>query len=112
LTTTDGNRKHLARAFTAKKIQVKLATAPGSGKSREIILRLNNSTDTSLACTVSDTNTTCTTTADVTIADGDILNMKIVPTSTPAASIVYASLVGEIEGGAPASATHHQIWMF
>lgn len=89
--TTSTNETDLARASTAKRIYVSLSTAPGSGKSRSFTLRQNNA-DTAITCTISDTATNCNGASDVSISDNDLLNVKTVPTSTPAASDVTVSL--------------------
>lgn len=85
LSTTSTANSQYALASTAKRMYVYLLTAPGSGKSRSFTLRQNNA-DTSITCTISDTATSCSSATDVTISAADLLNIKTVPTGTPAAS--------------------------
>lgn len=102
ISTTSTNNSQLGRTSTAKRMYVYLPTAPGSGKSRSFTLRVNNA-DTSLTCTISDTSQECNYSADVSIADGDLLNIKTVPTSTPAATelpgISIAEYIAPTGGG-------------
>lgn len=73
-------------------LYVKLGTAPGAGKSRAFTLMVNGSPST-LTCTVSDANTTANdTTHSVTVAAGDRVTIKSVPTGTPAVTtFVYGT---------------------
>lgn len=76
------------RMFASRvtKFYVKLATAPGAGKSRAFTLR-SNSADTAVATTISGTATTNNnTTSMVSYADGDLISIATTPTGTPAAT--------------------------
>lgn len=80
---TEANKRYYSAAITAKKIYVYFTSSPGSGKSWQRALRVNGSTS-ALTCTVSDTNTTCNNTNDVSIANSDLVNLISVPSGTPA----------------------------
>lgn len=82
-------------AGTVRNLRITLRTAPGAGKSRTFTLR-KNAADQSVTVTISDANTTAVdTTNSFTYAAGDLLSVKSVPTSTPAASIVDWSIESE-----------------
>ncbi len=68
------------------------AGAGASGKSYTVTLR-KNQVDTAITCTVLETATTCQDTVNsITTAPGDILSVKVVPTSTPTARYISASV--------------------
>jgi len=70
-------------------LQVLLQAAPGSGKSRTIDLR-TNAASAGPTVTISDAATTGSDLGNsATIADGDLWNLRFVPTSTPAAAIAH-----------------------
>lgn len=87
---TEANRQMLVgKACTAKNLRVKLATAPGSGKSRTVTLRKNGA-DTLLTLSIADAATTGFNTSDeVSLAVDDVISIETTPTGTPAASLVY-----------------------
>lgn len=89
-TTSTGNTQ-LFIASTLKSLFVKLETAPGAGTSRTFTVRNNNS-DTALACTISDTATTCNDVEDVSISDYDQVNLSSALSGTPAATKMTASV--------------------
>jgi hypothetical protein len=81
-----------AAGMTAQNLSVRTTAAPGSGTSVTLTLRVDGA-DTSLACTVSGTGTTCSnTSASVTVAAGSPLAFKV--SSTDAAVPVMSVLVG------------------
>jgi hypothetical protein len=69
-----------------KNLQVSVQNAPGSSKIWTIIVRKNTS-DTSVSCTITNTSTGC---SDMTHAEtfstGDLFDIQISPTGTPANS--------------------------
>lgn len=86
--------------FTAKNLYVDQAAACGSGASRVWTLR-DDGADTALAATMSgDTDTTASdTSSEVSVAAGSLVNMKIVPTSSPAAVAATSGFVAYIDPG-------------
>ena len=105
--TTENIRYSLAQAMTVKNIYALLGTAPGtaaSGKQRDFTLRTNGTTNTAETVNLFETATTNSTTTNVTINNGDILSVKSVPTSTPAASTLTIGMTGYI---APTSTIDH-----
>lgn len=69
-----------------KNFQVKLGTAPGSGKSWVFTVR-KNGVDTALSVSIADTATTSAIdTSEVTFAAGDIIGITSTPTGTPTAT--------------------------
>lgn len=71
-------------------LYVQLATAPGVGKSHVLTMMVNG-VATSQACTISDNATTCNNTTDVTLAAGDTISIRQVPSGTPAATAIKFS---------------------
>ena len=90
---TEAQRQQLISAASElKKLYVLLSGAPGAGKSFTFTLR--DAGDTSLAVTISDTNTTGNNTSVSVIAlAADSVSLQVVPTSTPAAYAAYWGLV-------------------
>jgi hypothetical protein len=73
-------------ATTISQLQVVVGAAPGVGKSWTITLRKNGG-DQTLTCTISDNATSASDTSNsVSVAVGDTLTMKVVPSGTPTAS--------------------------
>lgn len=77
---------HLLGACTLKKIRVQLAVAPGSSKSRAFTVRRVATGDTSLAVTLSESETDDTYSTDVAVSQLWKMNLKHVPSGTPTAS--------------------------
>lgn len=76
-------------AGSVKKLYVELQNAPGSGNSRTFTVR-KNSVDMALACTISDTASTCSHLGDAfSVAAGDSISMGLTGTGAPAASKVW-----------------------
>ncbi len=78
------NSVRMPMACAVNDLRVVLATAPGSGKSWTITLRVNNA-NTSLSTVISDLNTSGTATGAVSVAAGDTVTWSLVPAGTPAA---------------------------
>jgi len=78
----------MSLAGTFDLLYAEVATAPGVGKSWAITMRTNGS-DSTITCTISDTNTKCN---DVTHSSstirGDQIVWKVVPSGTPTASTI------------------------
>ncbi len=74
-------------AGTLKNMSVILNLPPGSGNSRQFQLLLNGST-TALDLTLNDAQFKLTDTSSVTVAAGDRVSVKTIPTSSPVASLV------------------------
>lgn len=73
------------RAGTIKNLEVSIYTAPGAGNSWDFTLRKNGA-DQTLTCQIAGTDTTGEDkTHEVTVAEGDLVCWKLVPTSSPAA---------------------------
>lgn len=90
-----------ATDVTLKALYVDLETAPGAGNSYALTV-YQDSSPTALSCTVSGTDTTCSDTATIAVANDDLFSIEEVPTSTPTASnIRYGVLVSSATiGGA------------
>jgi hypothetical protein len=69
-------------AGTFSNFRITLTTAPGVGKSHTVTV-IKNGSDTAMIVTVSGTATSGTYSGSITVADGDYLTMKIVPSGTP-----------------------------
>ncbi len=66
-------------SLTAQDLSVRTSAAPGVGNS--VIVRLrDDGADTAVACTVSGTNTTCTSSSSATIAAGSKMSVKLTST--------------------------------
>lgn len=75
---------------TARKLVVNLTAAPGAGGSATITIRKNRA-NTSLTCTVSGTDTTCSDTVNsVTFSDGDLLSILYTEISAAPARVRLA----------------------
>jgi hypothetical protein len=88
---TEGERDQLGQAMTLKAIYAEMDVAPDNGPgvdSYQFTLRKNGA-DTALSCTISDTNTTCNASVDVTIAAGDLLALELTPSNAPAQSAAF-----------------------
>lgn len=83
-TTTSGQFDIVCpTGVTFTKIAVSTDAAPGTGKSWAVSIEVNGSSD--LTATISDTNTSATNTGSLAASAGDNLQMKFVPSGTPAA---------------------------
>jgi hypothetical protein len=69
-------------ACTLKTMRIWLSSAPGAGNSWKFTVQLNGS-PTAMEITVSGTDTTGVITTDVAVADGDLLNVSVLPASSP-----------------------------
>lgn len=97
LTATETNiTKQAAPAMTIRAIAVKLNLSHGAGSSVAYTLR-QNGTNQALTCTIADTATACTATADEAIANDDLLSTDVtVASGTPNARssrIGYAATI-------------------
>lgn len=75
-------------AVTATDINCLALSAPGtggSGKKFTMALRVAGASS-ALTCDISETATTCSATASVSIAAGDLINLASIPASTPTTS--------------------------
>lgn len=80
-------RMPVSIAGTISTLYVHLATAPGAGTSWAFTL-VKNGVDTALTCTVADAAVTCNDTSNsFSVAAGDDLSVKSVPTNTPASTV-------------------------
>lgn len=76
----------VAEGGTLSHLKVKVASAPTSGKSLAFTV-MKNAVATTLTCTIADTNTTAEDiTHSVTVAAGDRLALRCVPSGTPTVS--------------------------
>lgn len=105
--TTESDAYNVAPvAFTVRKMQARLSTAPGAGKSRAFTSRKNGGSE-ALTCTVADAATTASDTSNsFSVAAGDLLTRMQVPTGTPTA--VSSATVGTVAYIAPAAAAGPQ----
>jgi hypothetical protein len=85
-TTTLADAQTISNDMTIKKIEARLITAPGSGKSRNYYFMVNGAT-TTLSCSIADTNTSCSSVGAVVVNKGDLLNFVSEPVGTPAANV-------------------------
>lgn len=95
---TEASFYQLNQVFTARDLRVKAISAPGAGKSFTITLRTTDGGDSLLACAVSDTNTTCSDTADdISITDADNrLSLSFAPSGTPTTNDYYYGMTSFI----------------
>lgn len=85
-TTTEADEDQLGQTMTVKKVYYNApVSTPGAGKSYLFTLRRNDTTDTAIALTVSDSELADNFAADVTISNDDLLDTSIVPSGTPTA---------------------------
>lgn len=91
-------------AIRLSQFRLYLATAPGSGKSRTLDLR-NNATSPGPTITISDTATTGSDLVNTaTISDGDLFDLRSVPTSSPVSTLAAWSYIANVPA-APVTAT-------
>jgi hypothetical protein len=93
-TTTQSSDQHFfeqryTKDLTIKKMYVGLSVAPGSGGSgkKRTFTLMKNGVATALTVDVLETATDANVVADVTIAEGDLLELEMIPTSSPAAAL-------------------------
>jgi hypothetical protein len=93
------HRSMVAVAGTVSSMYLSVLVAPGTGKTWTVTLQKNN-TDTAMVCAITGTATTATYTAtSISVAVGDVLNFKIVPSGTPSSCIMMnVSTVFETAG--------------
>lgn len=83
---TESNRYNLGgvSGITVSGLRVQLVNAPGAGNSWTVTLRING-VDSAQTVTISDAATAATgPTTEVTINEGDLIDLAVVPTSGPA----------------------------
>jgi Fe-S cluster assembly iron-binding protein IscA len=90
--TKEASTTQVANNMTMTAISARITVAPGAGKSRIFALRQNSAT-TSLTCTIADTNTTCSGTSSVSIADGDLLGIAEIAVGGPTTASGSVGLV-------------------
>jgi len=82
-------------AGTIRRLRVRVTAAPGTGKSWELRL-MKNGSETDVVVTISDSETgNQDTTHEVTVAEGDLLSLRSVPSDTPAFADAYWSMEAE-----------------
>lgn len=93
-------------AFTLRKMQVRLTTAPSAGKNRAFTARKGGASQ-ALTCTVADAATTASDTSNsVSVAAGDLINTMQVPTGTPTAiNAASVSMVAFVDPGGAVAAS-------
>lgn len=94
--STESQRVSLAQSMTLKNIYVALDDAPGAGKSLEFVFNEVGVAETALKCTISDTNSTCNDTTDITLSDGGKYNLKANPSGTPSVGEWRLAMLGYI----------------
>lgn len=79
--------------LVARDLVVRVPTAPGAGNSIKFAFR-KALTDTALTCTISGAATSCQPPADTTVAltDGDLVNLRVDPSSNPPDMVASYSL--------------------
>ena len=82
---TESAHQSVSNTMKIKGMTVLLTTAPSSGRTRTFTLRQNGA-DTSLSCTISNTDTTCSAATDVVVEAGDLLATEATPSGTPTSS--------------------------
>lgn len=92
-TTTADNKKQVVSApGTLSNLLVELSAAPGNGNGYTLTL-MKNGTPTDLAVTISGTDTTGLDTDSVAVVAGDIIQLRCVPSGTPATPIARWSVL-------------------
>jgi hypothetical protein len=81
---------------TFRNLRVVFGTAPGSGKSWQLVVR-KNAVDTAMTVTISDLNTVGLSSGEFTVAAGDYLSLRWLATNTPAQPAFMKSSI-EFEG--------------
>ena len=90
--TSDANaRMIMPIACAASKLMVFLPTAPGGVASRAFAFVQNGNPSALLTCTISGTATSCSSAASVTLAVGDFISIRTVPSGSPTASQAVVS---------------------
>lgn len=86
MNATESSAQSLVNNMTVTKIEVKLPSAPGVGKSRTFTLRDNGADISASACAISGAVTTsCTITFTGSFADGDLASISDIPSGSPSA---------------------------
>lgn len=89
--TENGEHQIVGSAGTIENLYAELGTAPGSGNTVTITLRVNGA-DTALTCQIANTNTQATDTSNsVTVAAGDRINYKVVTSAANSAASLRVS---------------------
>ena len=97
-TTTEADRYQLGQTCTIKNIYVVLQKAPSTNDSFVFTLRKDGGdASPELSVTISDSATTGNASADVSIANDDLLDTEVVPVSSPDLDVSYMSYMGFIE---------------
>ena len=100
-TATELNtEEYVSATGTLSGLRLEVATAPDNGAgvdSYQWTLRLNTgagANNTDLTCTISDAETTCTDLVNtVSVTAGDLINVSLTPSNTPALTIMSWSLI-------------------
>jgi hypothetical protein len=74
-----------AATIVARDLAVELTAAPGAGATRTFTLR-DDGADTAVSCTISGSETTCTSTATATVAAGSELSIRVSVSGLPASA--------------------------
>jgi hypothetical protein len=79
---TEANQQHVMNACTFKRLQIRLSTAPGLGNTWQFNVKVNGGY-VGMEVVITGTATTGSIDIDVPIANGDVVALESVPTSTP-----------------------------
>lgn len=90
-TTEEDHEQIVPTAGTFFNLNISLSTAPGAGTSRTFTLR-NNAGDTSITCTISETDSTCRSAATAAVAVGDEITYSSTVSGTPAGTRVRLAI--------------------
>ncbi len=102
---TETTHQQAYQSCTIKKMYVNLTVAPGVGNNYAFTLQKNTS-PMGLVTTITDTSIAGNATADIAIADNDLLDTMVVPTSTPDVSRSTVTYLVTLLSGATSAVTH------
>lgn len=94
-TASETNQKQISNSMTITTFTVKTNGTMGaaaSGKQRDYFIR-KNGVDTAATCSIVETQSACTWTGTLSIADGDMLSIRNHPTATPNATTSETSIL-------------------
>ena len=92
--TTESSADQLSQSMTIKRMDILLSGASGAGKSYQFTL-MQDAVATGLDCTATNA-TTCTVSTNITIADDDLLDLRVIPSGTPTARTASVGFLGSI----------------
>jgi hypothetical protein len=79
---SEAAQQHVMNACTLKRLEIRLGTAPGAGKSWQFNVKVNGGY-VGMQVSIADTATTGAIDLDVPIANGDLIDFESIPTGTP-----------------------------